>query len=109
MALSLLCDEHIPYPIVEGLRRRGLNVATVQEIGLSSAEDKTIMDRGRKEGRIIYTRDADVLRLHRRGYKHVGIVYHRPLAYSIGEAIRKVTLVCEVLSAKEMEGRVRFL
>jgi len=28
MALSLLCDEHIPYPIIEGLRRRGLNVVS---------------------------------------------------------------------------------
>lgn len=109
MALSLLCDEHIPYPIVEGLRRRGLNVVTVQEIGLSSEEDKTIMDRAQKEGRIIYTQDADFLRLHRTGYKHVGIFYHHSLAYSIGEAIRKITLVCEVLSAKEMEGRVKFL
>jgi len=109
MALSLLCDEHIPYPIVEGLRRRGLNVVTVQEIGLSSEEDKTIMDRARKEGRIIYTRDADFLRLHWAGHQHVGILYHHPLAYSIGEAIRKITLTCEVLSAKEMEGHVKFL
>jgi len=24
MSLSLLCDEHVPYPIIEGLKRRGL-------------------------------------------------------------------------------------
>ncbi len=56
MVLSLLCDEHIPYSIVKGLRRRGLDVNTVQGMGLSSAEDKTIMDRAREEGRVIYTR-----------------------------------------------------
>lgn len=109
MALSLICDEHIPYPIIEGLRRRGLNVITVQEIGLSSEKDNTIIDRAREEGRIIYARDADFLRLHWAGYQHIGIFYHHPLAYSIGEAIRKITLACKVLSAKEMEGRVKFL
>ena len=109
MALSLLCDEHIPSSLIEGLQRRGLNVVTVQGIGLSSEEDKTIMDRARKEGRIIYTQDADFLRLHQAGYKHAGIVYHHPLAYSTGEVIRKITLVCEVLSAKEMKGCAEFL
>ncbi|MBE0478738.1 DUF5615 family PIN-like protein [Candidatus Aerophobetes bacterium] len=109
VGLSLLCDEHIPRPIVEGLRRRGLDVVTVQEIGLSSVKDKVIMDTAQKEGRIIYTQDADFLRLHRTGCKHVGILYHHPLAYSIGEAIRKIALACEVLSTKEMEGRVKFV
>jgi Uncharacterized protein conserved in bacteria len=89
MVLSLLCDEHIPYSIVKGLRRRGLDVITVQGMGLSSAEDKTIMDRAREEGRVIYTRNADFLRLHHAGFKHAGIFYHHTLAYSIGEAIRK--------------------
>lgn len=89
MVLSLLCDEHIPYPVVKGLRQRGLDVITVQEMGLSSAEDVTIMDRAREEGRVIYTRNANFLRLHLAGFKHAGIFYHHTLAYSTGEAIRK--------------------
>jgi hypothetical protein len=40
MPLPLLCDEHIPHPIVEGLRRRDIDVVTVQEIGLSSTRDE---------------------------------------------------------------------
>ena len=34
MPLALLCDEHIPYPVIEGLRRRGVDVTTVQQLGL---------------------------------------------------------------------------
>jgi len=109
MALPLLCDEHIPYPVIEGLRRRGLDVLVVQEIGLSSAEDVTVMDKAREEGRIIYTWDADFLRLHQAGHQHAGIFYHYPLAYSVGEAIRRVALACEVLSAEEMKDRIEFL
>jgi predicted nuclease of predicted toxin-antitoxin system len=67
MALHLLCDEHIPYPVVEGLCRRDLDVITVQEMGLSSAEDMTIMERAREEGWVIYTRNADFLQLNHAG------------------------------------------
>ncbi|MFW0860320.1 MAG: DUF5615 family PIN-like protein [Dehalococcoidia bacterium] len=109
MPPHLLCDEHVPYPIVEGLRRRGIDIVTVQEIGLASTRDEIIMARAREEGRIIYTRDADFLRHSRGGHKHSGIFYHHPLTYSIGEAIQKVALACEVLSAEEMENQVMFL
>lgn len=109
MSLSLLCDEHIPYPVIEGLQRRGLDVVSVQEIGLSSEEDKAIMDKAKEKRRIIYTQDADFLRLHQAGYTHDGIIYHHPLAYSIGEAIRKIMLICEILSPEEIKGCIKFL
>jgi hypothetical protein len=109
MVLTLLCDEHIPYPVVKGLRRRGLDVITVQEMGLSSAEDKTIMDRAREEGRVIYTRNGDFLRLHHAGFKHAGIFYHHAMAYSIGEAIRKVMTSCELFAAEEIRNQIKFL
>lgn len=109
MALSLLCDEHIPYPVIEGLRRRGIDVAVVQQVGLGSAKDEVILETARQQGRIIYTRDADFLRHHAEGLQHAGIFYHHPLAYSIGEAIRSVALACEVFSLDEMRNRVEFL
>ena len=55
MALSLLCNEQIPYPVIEGLRRRGIDVRSVQEAGLRSVEDETIMETARHEGWVIYT------------------------------------------------------
>ena len=110
MALpSLLCDEHIPYPVIEGLRRRGIDVRVVQEIGLQSAEDKTIIEVARREGWIIYTYDADFLRHSSAGAQHAGILYHHPLAYSIGDCIRRLVLACEVLSVQEMRNNVKFL
>lgn len=107
--LSLLCDEHIPYPVIEGLKRRGLDAISVQEIGLSSEEDIKILDKARNDGRIIYTQDADFLRLHQTGHNHGGIIYHHPLAYSIGETIRKVMLLCEITLPEEIKGTIRFL
>ena len=82
MPLSLLCDEHIPYPVIEGLRRRGIDVTVVH---------------------------TDFLRLHAAGVRHVGIFYHHPDAYGYGEAIRRVGFACEVYSVAEMNGRVEFI
>jgi hypothetical protein len=90
MPLHLLCDEHIPFPVVQGLRRRGINVTTVQEIGLRSTTDIVILTTVQQQQRVLYTRDADFLRHHHAGVSHAGILYHHPLAYGIGEAIRRV-------------------
>lgn len=82
MALSLLCDEHIPHPIIEGLRRRDIDIISVQEIDLSSTDDALIMQEAAKIKRVIYTFDADFLRLHQSGQEHLGVLYHSQQKYS---------------------------
>ena len=109
MALSLLCDEHVPYPIVKGLKRRNLDVVTVQDVGLRSVRDERILEVARQQGRIIYTQDADFLRHHATGTEHGGILYHHLLAYPIGEAIRRVVLACEVYAPEELKNHVEFI
>lgn len=109
MPLSLLCDEHIPTPVIEGLRRRGVDVATVGSLGLRGISDESILDAARRQGRVVYTKDTDFLRQHASGIHHAGILYHHTLEYSVGEAIRRVSLACEVLSMEEMRNRVEFL
>lgn len=109
MSLSLLCDENIPYPVVEGLHRRGLDVVTIQEKGLSCADDENVLKKALKEGRVIYTRDTDFLRLHKAGHKHSGIIYHPPLAYSIGDAVRRILILNEVFTSEELRGQIKFL
>ena len=109
MPLALLCDEHIPFQVVEGLRRRGVDVVTVQEVDLRAARDEVILEMARQQGRVLYTNDTDFLRHHAAGIHHAGIFYHHALSHSFGEAIRVVALACEVLSANEMRNRVEFL
>ena len=109
MPLSLLCDEHIPYQVIEGLRRRGIDAISVQQVGLRSATDEVILQTALQSNRSIYTSETDFLRLHSRGFSHPGIIYHRPVQYSIRQAIRIVALACEVLSAEDMANRVEFV
>ena len=109
MPLPLICDEHIPYQVVQGLLRRGIDVLTIQQLGLRSAEDEVILQMAEEQQRVIYTRDTDFLRHHAAGTPHPGIIYHHPLAHSFGSAIRVVALTCEVLSLDEIRNRVEFL
>ena len=109
MPLSLLCDEHIPYEVIEGLERQGVDAVSVQQIGLDATDDSLIMVVAKQRSHVIYTYDDDSLRLSSSGIQHSGIFYHHPLKYSIGEAVRTVALACHALSAEEMVDRVEFL
>jgi uncharacterized protein with PIN domain len=109
MSLPLLCDEHIPSSVIKGLRRRGVDVVSIQDLDLFSEEDEKIIDKAHEQERIIYTRDDDFLKIHSRGYSHRGIIYHHPLSYSIGEAIQKLEIFCQIVSCEEMKGKIKFL
>lgn len=109
MPLSVLCDEHILFPVIQGLRRRGIDVMAVQEAQLRSASDAAILAVAQHQGRVVYTYDPDFLRLHAGGVAHAGILYHHQDAYSYGEAMPLVGSACESFSPEEMAGRVEFL
>ena len=109
MPLALLCDEHIDYDIIEGLVQQGIDAVSAQQMGLDATDDALILEEARQLGRVIYTGDDDYLTLSSSGIPHLGILYHHPLKYSIGDAIRTVNLACQALSAEEMANRVEFL
>ena len=62
-----------------------------------------------EEGRVIVTHDADFLRMDARGVEHAGIAYCHKSARSVGEIIRTLTLIYEVLEPEELKGRVEYL
>lgn len=54
---------------------------------------------------MVFTQDADFLRLHAEGVPHAGIVYARQ-GTSVGDVIRGLMLIRQVLTAEEMAGHV---
>ena len=101
-------DEHVAGAVVQGLRERGVDILTAAEVGLLGARDEEHTRRAREEGRTIFTQDTDFLRLHAAGADHAGIVYAPPQT-SIGETIRGLMLIYEILEPSEMERHVEFL
>lgn len=106
--IKFYLDEHVPRAIAEGLRRRGVNVVTVQELGLQGADDVQHVKQAVQERRVIVTQDVDFLRLHASGVEHAGIVYASQQT-SISRMLRSLMLVHDLLKPIDMAGHVEFL
>jgi hypothetical protein len=106
--IAFYMDEQIPRAVTEGLRRRGGDVLTAQEAGLRGATDEEHLAYASREARVIFTQDADFLRLHAAGRSHRGIVY-APQRLPIGAIVRGLMLIYDVLSPEDMLDQVEFL
>ena len=102
-------DENVPRAIADGLRRRGIDVTTTPEEGLISASDRSQLEFALTQNRIIFTQDADFLRLHQAGIKHAGIAFCPQNSKSIGEIIRGLVLIWELLEPKDMLEHIEYL
>jgi hypothetical protein len=101
-------DEHIPRAVVRALRLHGVDVLTVPEAGTLGASDDVHLERARIEGRVVATQDDDFLRLHAAGVQHAGVAY-APQGTSIGDLIRGLLLIYQVLDAGDMLNAVEYL
>ena len=57
--LRLAADENFNHDIVRGLLRRepGLDIVRIQDVGLSGADDPTVLEWAAQEGRVLLTHD----------------------------------------------------
>ena len=101
-------DEHVAKAVVKGLRTRGVNVLTCQEAGMLEALDEEHLDLASRQGRVVFTQDDDFLKLHAKGIEHSGIVYSRQ-GTKIGDIVRGLMLVYQVLDAEDMVNHVEFI
>ena len=58
--LRLLTDENFNNDIVRGVRRRnaGMDIVRVQDVGLSGADDPTVLAWAAESGRVLLTHDV---------------------------------------------------
>lgn len=101
-------DENANNAIADGLRRRGIDVTISVQVNLISASDKEQLAFAYSQGRVIFTQDRDFLELHYSGVEHSGIVYCIKGSRTIGEILRQLILIWEVLNADEMVGNLEY-
>ena len=92
--LSVYADEHVIAPLVEALRKRGMDVVTVQERGREGANDAELLAEALHEQRIMLTNDQDFLALASqhaaRGDTFAPIFFWPQQQRPIGQLIRSI-------------------
>ena len=113
--LRLAADENFNGDIVRGLLRRNpkLDIVRVQDVGLSGADDPSVLQWAADQGRVIVTHDISTLAKHAfdriaAGQPMSGVFEVRSVA-PVGQAIDDLILLAECSLEGEWEGQVRFL
>jgi len=101
-------DEHVARAVVRALRARGVDVLSVPEAGNLEEPDEVHLVRARAEGRVIFTQDAGFLALAAAEPDHAGIAFV-PQGTSIGDIVRGLMLIHQVMDAADMLGHVEYL
>ncbi len=106
--IKFYLDEHIHSAVAAGLTARGVDVLTVQQAGRSGLSDHEQLSFALVEQRVLVTMDSDFLTLVKEGTTHAGIAYANPRR-SIGELIRTLMLLSDVITAAEMTNHVEYV
>ena len=105
--VDLYLDEHVAAAVAKALRKRDVDVLTTPETGMIGASDRDHLAPASSENRVLFTRDADFLRLLAEGVPHSGIAYATQ-ALPLGDVVRGL-LIHDVLEPGDMKQRVEFL
>ncbi|MBE0540515.1 MAG: DUF5615 family PIN-like protein [Verrucomicrobia bacterium] len=113
MSFALYMDQHVPAAITRGLRRRGVDVVTSAEDGTAAWEDPQLLDRAGALGRILFTRDSDLLaeatRRLRAGEQFATVVHAAQLEVSIGRCVTDLEIIAKAGLPEETVGQVIYL
>ena len=100
--MKLLWDENTTHHLLRAVQRvrPGLDVATVQQLGLSGADDEIVLDRAISEGRVLVSQDlttipAAVTRRMLAGQAVPGVVVLRIESVSTQTLIEDILLVLD--------------
>ena len=113
MAVALYMDQHVPKSITVGLRMRGVDVLTAYEDNASELDDSALLDRATELGRVLFTRDDDLLAeatyRQRDGVIFQGVIYAHQLRVSIGTCIEDLELIAMLEEPQDWISKVQFL
>ena len=113
--LRLATDENFNNNIVRGLLYRNpeLDIVRVQDVGLSGADDPTVLEWAAQEGRVLLTHDVSTITRYAYERAQAGQpmpgVFEVSRAVPIGRAIEDILLLAECSLDDEWEGQVRYL
>ncbi len=113
MGVTLYMDVHVPGPITEQLRRRGVNVLTAQDDAHDTAADDRVLSRAAELERVVFTHDVLFRVLaedwQRQGHKFAGLLFGPQLGGTIGQYVQDLELIAKSSEVVEWRNVVEFL
>jgi len=111
--IRIYTNESVSVAIAEGLRRRGVEAKSCRDVGNYGLTDGQQIEYARKNNLVIFTHDDDFIKLSAeyidQGKDHSGIIYAHQKDYSVGECIRRIKVIVDILSAEDMKNHIEFL
>lgn len=101
-------DESVTTAIADGLRRRGRDCTTTQELNMMGSSDEKQIAFCRHENRVIVTADADFVRLLKGSTNHPGVIYWVSVKH-FGQIVNDIDAMCFTMRENEFMGRVFYL
>ena len=113
--LHFVIDADFDNDILRGLLRRNpeLNIVRVQDFGLRTADDPTILEWAANENRILLTHDVNTMTAHAYARVKAGLlmpgIFAVPQTLSISQVIEDLLLITECSVEGEFDGQVLYL
>lgn len=101
-------DESVNVAVAAGLRRRGVTTITARDSGNLGLTDAEQLRYAVKNVLVIVTHDDDFLNLAAKK-THTGVVYVHQQKYSIGDFMRHLKLLWDIVDSGEMKNHIEFL
>lgn len=113
--ISFLADENLKRKIMSGLLRRNpsVDVVRAQDVGLTGAEDRILLEWAARHNRILLTHDVQTLV----GFAWESVQAGEPMAgvivlgrnLRVSEAVEELLLIAECSEPEEWAGVVAYL
>lgn len=113
--LRLAVDENFNNDIVRGLLRRvpHVDIVRVQDVGLSGADDRAVLEWAAREGRVLLTHDVTTITKYAYERVEQGLpmpgIFEVSMDVPVGKAIEDIVLIVTCSEEGEWEGQFRYL
>jgi uncharacterized protein with PIN domain len=102
-------DENLHVAIARQLRKYGIDVVTVRDLGLLGESDINHLVEATAQGRVLCTNDADYVQIATSGIAHAGIIFGQQHKHGVGEWVHFLELVYTVYEPEEMKNRIEYV
>jgi hypothetical protein len=106
-------DVHVPRPITDQLRRRGIDVLTAIEDGWNERSDDDLLAHAFELRRVLFTQDVRFRVLaedwQRQGRPFAGLIFGHQLGGTIGQFVSDLELIATASDLDEWVSRIEYL